>query len=111
MAFEKVVYLAHPVSGDIERNLENFKKWYRWALIDMGVIPVCPWFSCCHALDDNNVAERELGIMMDHAFLTECSSVISELWLCGPKISAGMQGEKELAVRLGIPVKHYVGML
>ena len=28
-----------------------------------------------------------------------------ELWLCGDRISPGMAGEKELAERLGIPVR------
>ena len=52
-------------------------------------------------LDDSDPEERQLGIDLGNRMLRLCD----ELWLCGDRISPGMAGEKEMAERLGIPVR------
>ena len=52
-------------------------------------------------LDDAVSSERQLGIDMGLAMLSKCD----ELWVFGPRISAGMQAEMEEAERIGIPIR------
>lgn len=52
-------------------------------------------------LDDNDPAERRLGIDMGNQMLELCD----ELWLCGDRVSPGMEGERQLAEKRGIPVR------
>lgn len=53
-------------------------------------------------LEDSIPKEREIGLNMGLRVLAACD----ELWLCGERISAGMQAEFQEAKRLGIPVYH-----
>lgn len=104
----KIVYLAYKVSGNVKENLKNFESWYRWALLERQVIPICPWFSCCHALDDDKPEERAAGIQMDHAFLRKAAPILDEIWLCGPEVSSGMKDEALLCIELGIDVMRVI---
>ena len=98
-----VVYIAHPVSGDVETNLAAAARWVRWAAVHMGVAPVAPYIEMCAAMDDSDPEERAIGMRADHAILAKCD----EVWLCGDRISEGMIGERDLANDLGIPVHRY----
>ena len=63
--------------------------------------PICPHLLYTQMLDDSDPEERQLGIDLGNRMLRLCD----ELWLCGDRISPGMAGEKEMAERLGIPVR------
>lgn len=52
-------------------------------------------------LDDSIPEQRELGIRMGLKLLEACS----ELWLCGSRISEGMQEELKAAWKHGVPVR------
>lgn len=95
-----LVYIASPLSGDVEKNLEFARKACRFA-IEQEVTPFAPHLLYTQMLDDNSPADRQLGIEMGSQMLGLCD----ELWLCGDRISAGMAGEKDLAEQLGIPVR------
>ncbi len=94
-----LVYIASPLSGDVEKNLEFARKACRYA-IEQEATPFAPHLLYTQMLDDSSPADRQLGIDMGNQMLALCD----ELWLCGDRISAGMAGEKELAEQLGIPV-------
>lgn len=94
-----LVYIASPLSGDVEQNLEFARKACRFA-IEQEVTPFAPHLLYTQMLDDSSPAERQLGIEMGNQMLKLCD----ELWLCGDRISEGMANEKELAERLDIPV-------
>lgn len=99
----KVVYIAHPISGDIEGNLEKIRQIVREInLTEPRVIPFAPYWIDCHALDDTAPEERERGIKNDVAWLK--SGVVTEMRLYGDRISSGMAHEIELAYEEGIPV-------
>lgn len=99
----KIVYIAHPISGDIKGNLEKIRLIVREINLKMpDVVPFAPYWLDCHALDDTVKAERERGIMNDIALFKK--GFIDEVWLMGNRISAGMLYEKELAEKLGIKV-------
>ena len=77
----KLVYIASPLSGDVERNLDFARQACRFA-ISQDVTPFAP-----------------------HLLYTQMLELCEELWLCGDRISAGMEGERKLAESLGIPVR------
>ena len=95
----KLVYIASPLSGDVEKNLDFARQACRYA-ISQNVTPFAPHLLYPQILDDSDPAERQLGIDMGNQMLKLCE----ELWLCGDRVSAGMEGERKLAESLGIPV-------
>lgn len=102
----KIVYIAHPISGDVQGNIRKILDIVRKVnLEEADVVPFAPYVVDCLALDDSIPEERARGIKNNTALLEEC--FVSEVRLYGDKISAGMQAEKELAESLGIPVLDY----
>ena len=100
----KIVYIAHPLSGDLTGNLEKVRKIIRLInLNEPDIVPFAHYFVDCYALDDTFKEERERGIKNDMALLK--AGFIDELWLYGDRISNGMRAEIELAKKLGILVK------
>lgn len=100
-----LVYLAHPVSGDVSRNIYGASLWFRWAALTGVAIPVAPYITACFALDDDDPTERLAGMAVSSRVVRLCD----ELWLCGERISEGMQQESELAKARGTPVVDLTG--
>jgi hypothetical protein len=99
----KIVYIAHPISGDIKGNLEKIRLIVRHInLSNLDVVPFAPYWLDCHALDDTVLQERERGIRNDEEFFIR--GVIDELWLYGDRISNGMRHEITKALNCAIPV-------
>lgn len=99
----KIVYIAHPISGDIAGNLEKIRQIVRGINITMDdVVPFAPYWLDCHALDDDSPEERARGIRNDHELFNR--KFIDEIWLYGDKISRGMLEEIKLAHQLNILV-------
>ncbi len=99
----KIVYIAHPISGDIEGNLQKIIEIVRVInLSEPDVLPFAHYWVDCHALNDNISEERDRGIKNDIALLK--AGFINELWLFGDRISVGMKHEIELAKELNIPI-------
>lgn len=99
----KIAYIAHPISGDIEGNLERIAAICRNInLEEPEVVPFAPYYLDCIALDDNNPEERARGIKNDTELLKR--GFVDEVRLYGNKISNGMLAEIKLAEELGIPV-------
>ncbi len=95
-----IVYIASPLSGDVEQNLDFARQACRCA-IAQGVTPFAPHLLYTQMLDDSDPEERRLGIDMGNQMLGLCQ----ELWLCGDRISPGMAGERDLALAMNIPVR------
>ncbi len=100
MAEGKIVYIASPYAGDVEGNVEFAKAACRLAM-EEGSTPVAAHLLYPQMLDDMIPEQRELGIRMGLKLLEACS----ELWLCGSRISSGMQEELKTARIHGIPVR------
>ena len=103
MTKKKIVYIAHPISGNVEDNIDEVLQIVRHLnLIDSGIVPFAPYLVDVQALDDNNPDERKRGIENGHALFH--SGVVDEVWLYGPTISKGMAAEIDHAHSLSIPV-------
>jgi len=106
MKQSKIVYIAHPVGGNVKENLQKVAKITRKILIDkhpdLNIIPVAPYFLYCHSLDDDIMDERLIGMQSSFDFLSNAK--VDELWLYGEKISNGMISEIELADKSNIIV-------
>lgn len=103
----RLIYIAHPVSGDVAANLANAKQWLRWAHIEHPCCaPIAPWIPACEVFDDSDAQAREHGLLCDMAIIERCD----ELWLCGGIVSAGMRIEQEHAMRHRVIVRNLTGL-
>lgn len=99
----KIVYIAHPIAGDVHGNIEKILKIVKEInMTREDVVPFAPYITDILALDDSIPEQRERGIKNDIALL-RCG-VVDELWIYGPKISGGMKAEIDLAYDLNIPI-------
>lgn len=100
----KVVYIAHQVSGDIDGNIKKILQLcHDIHKADDNIIPFAPYLVALQYLDDNVHEERELGILANIEHFKR--KTMDEIWLCGPKISKGMEQEIKLAKKYNIPIK------
>lgn len=99
----RIAYIAHPVGGDVENNIQRIIKICREInLAEPDVVPFAPYLSDLMALDDSIPAHRERGIKNGIHLLK--SGFINELRLYGNTISNGMMFEIEIADRFNVPV-------
>lgn len=99
-----MVYIASPYAGDVENNIAFAKAACRYAM-EQGCTPVAVHLIYPQLLNDLIPEERELGIQMGLRVLRACD----ELWICGDRVSQGMQAEYQEAKKLGIPVRYITG--
>ena len=99
----KIVYIAHPISGNIKGNLKKIQAIARKInLTEPDCVPFAHYFLDCHCLNDDVPEERARGIKNDIALME--AGFIDEIRLYGDKISKGMKAEIELGKSLGIPI-------
>lgn len=99
----KVIYIAHPIGGDVVNNLKKITEIVRTInMQEPDVVPFAPYYVDCIALNDDRPNERERGIKNDIALMRK--GFIDEVRLYGDRISNGMAAEIELAIELLIPV-------
>ena len=96
----KLIYVASPYAGDVEKNVEYAKRVCR-EIMEHGYAFVAPHLMYPAILDDDVPKERQTGIEMGLALLSRCD----ELWAFGPVVSSGMQREIAEAERLRIPIR------
>ena len=96
----KLIYVASPYAGDVERNVEYAKQACR-TVTESGHAFFAPHLLYPSVLDDAVPAERQAGMEMGLTLLHRCD----ELWCFGPCVSSGMQAEIAEAERLRIPVR------
>ena len=87
-AFRPIVYICSPYAGDIEGNTEAARRYSRFA-VEAGYIPIAPHLLFPQFMDDDDPAERELGLFFGNALMSKCS----EVWVFGERISNGMAAE------------------
>ncbi len=100
--FRPLVYICSPYSGDTERNTKAARRYSRFA-VDMGYIPITPHLLYPQFLDDNNPAERSLGLFFGNVLMSKCA----EVWVFGGYISSGMNAEIESAMREKYTIRYF----
>lgn len=101
-AFRPVVYICSPYSGDTERNVENARRYSRFA-VDRHYLPITPHIYFTQFMDDNVPEERNTAIFMNWVLISKCV----ELWVFGETISSGMKAEIERAKRKKMKIRYF----
>lgn len=101
-----LVFLAHPVSSDPQYNCIKALRILR-ELMDAHEDKafIAPWIDYCLVLNDRNPEHRWRGIRDDLEVLSRCD----ELWMVGPEVSRGMEGERDFAIKNNITVRDLTG--
>jgi hypothetical protein len=107
----KIVYIAHPIGGDVEANLADLRRIIRKINMEpgAGVVPFVPYYADVVSLDDNKPEERARGMENGRRILE--SGIVQEMWLTGDRISPGMMAERAIAETIGIPVVDFTNLL
>jgi len=99
---KKLVYIAHPIGGDVKGNLEEIKRLYAAIISECpDVIPFAPYWITCHALVDDYPDHRKIGMEQNKYFFE--NKIIDEVWVYGG-VSEGVKQEIEWASENGIKV-------
>jgi hypothetical protein len=98
---KKIIFVAHPIAGDVEENMKKVLTLCE-KIHNSGFIPIAPYIVSLQYLNDTITEDRELGIEVNSLFFEK--KFIDELWLFGNKISRGMWGEIKLARKFNIPI-------
>lgn len=100
--YRPLVFICSPLSGNVKQNLENARRYSRFA-VHRGMIPVTPHLLYPQFLDDTDKAERELGIFFGLVLLRKCE----ELWVFGTRYSKGMCIEIAKARKHGMHIRFF----
>lgn len=101
MSVRKTIYVAHPISGDLEGNQKKVLAICE-EIHRQGVIPVAPYLVSLQYFNDDIQEDRELGIEASLEHFRR--GFVDELWLYGDRISKGMWGEIRTAREHNVPV-------
>lgn len=101
-AFRPIVYICSPYAGDTEKNVENAKRYSRFA-VDRHYLPVTPHIYFTQFMDDNIPEERNIAIFMNWVLMSKCA----ELWVFGNTISSGMKAEIDRAKRKHMRIRYF----
>ena len=100
MEHNKLVYIASPYSGDVERNVAFAKAACRYAM-NQGVTPIASHlFPASSLLGLHHPASADITDMG-----LRILKVCEEVWVCGSELSSGMEQEIRAARQLRIPLR------
>ena len=100
--YRPIVYICSPYAGDTVRNILAAQKYCRYA-VDKGYIPFAAHLFFPQFLDDDNPAERKLGLSFGNVFMDKCR----EIWIFGSSYSAGMKAEYDRAAKKGMIIRYF----
>ena len=100
--FRPVVSVCSPFSGNLESNVENTRRYCRFA-VDSGFVPFAPHLLFPQFMYDEVPEERELALFMGIVMLTKCA----ELWVFGERISKGMSKEIHKAEARNMLIRYF----
>lgn len=95
-----LVYIAHPMKGDIAGNKKKVIDICREIGKNPMVIPFTPYLSAFEYLDDDDPIQREKGMVMNRFYFER--KIIDVLLICGDRMSMGVRSEIKLALENGI---------
>lgn len=95
------VYVASAYAGNVKKNTRAAARYCRF-VIAKGYMPIASHLLYPRILNDNNPAERDLGLLFGLALLRLCD----EVWVFGDK-TPGVLQEIEEAKKLKKPIKYF----
>lgn len=95
----KMVFIAHPISGDVENNIQKVINISE-EIHSETIVPVFPSLLWRKYLGHKSEHTPLIKVVNDELFKRKA---IDEVWFFGDSISNGMKGEIQLAVEYGIP--------
>ena len=101
--YRPLVYICSPYSGDIKRNVENARKYSRFAF-EQHNIPMTPHLLYPQFINDKDPAERYIAChVINYVLVGKCK----ELWVFGGVILKGMDHEMNLAKRRHMKIRYF----
>ena len=104
--YKPLVYICSPYAGDTNHNIENARKYSRYA-VDSACIPITPHIYFTQFMDDCDPKERKTALFMNSVLLSKCD----ELWVFGDTYSDGMKREIKWAKHRKIHIRYMKGEL
>lgn len=103
----KIVYIAHPVSGNVHANIVSILGIVKSINLSTDdVVPLVPYLADIMALDDSVPEQRRRGIENGRTIMS--SGLIEELWVFGGyENSQGCNEEIKLAIALRIKIVYH----
>ncbi len=101
MSPPRTVYLASPLSGDVERN-QNYARAAMKDSLGRGEAPFVPHLLYTQVLDDTKPEEREVGMRAGTAILIQCDKLVAYIDL---GVSNGMKAEMDIARAYNIRIE------
>ncbi len=101
-AFRPLVFISSPFAGDTQRNTKRARGFCRFA-VSKNCIPVAPHLLFPQFMEEDDPAQRDLGIFFGMVLMSKCQ----EVWVFGRNITKGMAVEIEKAKRRGLPVRYF----
>ena len=101
-AFRPLVFISSPFAGDTQRNTKRARGFCRFA-VSKNCIPVAPHLLFPQFMEEDDPAQRDLGIFFGMVLMSKCQ----EVWVFGRNITTGMAVEIEKAKRRGLPVRYF----
>jgi hypothetical protein len=99
-ANRRVVFICHPMRGNVKDNTERVREICKLAC-HMGIVPFAPHLCFASFLKDQVPNERSLALAFDLEMLRRCD----EVWVFGTDLTEGMRGEVQFAQWMGIPIR------
>lgn len=98
-----VAYIAHPISGDVARNIRKVETILEYLHKQRGEVwPLAPYLDACRYLDNSLEEDRARAFLANEQYFRE--GFIDELWICGD-VSPGVRVEAEWAIFYGISTR------
>lgn len=98
-----IVYICSPYARDTVRNILAAQKYCRYA-VNNGYLPFAAHLFFPQFLNDDNPAERSLGLSFGNVFMDKSS----QIWIFSDgEYSAGMQAEYDRAVKKGYRIRYF----
>lgn len=105
--YRPLVYICSPYAGDVHQNVENAKKYSRFAL-EKNAIPLTPHLLYPQFMDDSDPAERRIALhKISYVLIGKCD----ELWVFGGVISSGMDYEISIAKKRKMKIRYFTAEL
>lgn len=93
----KIVYICHPISGDVENNIDKLLDIIRKInLEEPDIMPFAPYIVSCLTLEDHIPSERARGIKNNIEFFNR--KIIDEVRVYDKIVSARMAHELKIPV-------------